>query len=164
MPSALPRYIALFCASEQTHYSLLVCDSEWVAVALLSVFYIYSPKWLQCCFIVTWLVPHEVSKMCWGSDVSWIICTAHGPAHNPRASNYCAAPPCEAGGNEPPEGRELVPLEGEGELNERMGHTVLERDNDELNAETRHWTPILRSVYLLYPKSFNSWWWWWSDA
>ena len=49
-----------------------------------------------------------------------------------------------------------MPLEGEGELNERRGHTVPKRDNDELNAETRHQTPISRSVYLLYPKSFNS--------
>ena len=37
-------------ASEQTHCALVVCDSEWVTVALNSVFECPS-KWLQRCLV-----------------------------------------------------------------------------------------------------------------
>ena len=48
------NYSAFLC-----FWGLVVCNSESVTVALLSVFWISTKKWLQHCLVVIWLVPHE---------------------------------------------------------------------------------------------------------
>ena len=57
--------VGLFHASEQTHCAPVVHDPFGNERLLL----LYTPcfeeplKWLQCCLVVTWLVPHETAAV-----------------------------------------------------------------------------------------------------
>ena len=53
---------ALFSTLEQSHCSSVACDSKRVTVAFRSLFGIPTQVvYLQCCLIVTWLVPRETA-------------------------------------------------------------------------------------------------------
>ena len=50
----------LFSALEQTHCTLVACDSKWVTAAFYSMLWISTVEvYLSCCLVVTQLVPHE---------------------------------------------------------------------------------------------------------
>ena len=70
--------IALFSVLEQTHCTEFLCDPDWVTVALYS-FLEYPFKWLQCCLVVTWLVPCETAAIS-----AHVLCTPynHAPVYS----------------------------------------------------------------------------------
>ena len=63
--------IVLFSASKQTHCSLVIFDSEWMIIALHSMFFSVSTEVgtvLFGCYI--WLVPHETAAV-----LKHVLCT-----------------------------------------------------------------------------------------
>ena len=58
--------------------ALVTCNSEWVT-ALHPAHFEYPPMWLQCCLVVTWLVPHEIAAI-----LAQVLCTPfnHAPVYN----------------------------------------------------------------------------------
>ena len=65
--------IALLPASELTHCAWVICDCEWVTSFTQHVPNI-PPKWLQCCLVVIWLVPHETVAV-----PVQVLCTPNKP-------------------------------------------------------------------------------------
>ena len=51
--------VALVSALEQIHCTFAACDSKWVTV--YSTFWISTKVYLQCCLVVTWVVPCETA-------------------------------------------------------------------------------------------------------
>ena len=69
-------YIALFSAHEHTHCAFVLCDSIWVTVAFYSAFWISTKVvYIQCCLVVTWLVPLEAAAVLACSVCSIQPCT-----------------------------------------------------------------------------------------
>ena len=74
--------VVLFSASQKTHCTLIICDSEWVTVAVhstvlnitevLTVLSEYPLKSLQSCLVVTWLVPRGT-----GAVSMQVLCTPY---------------------------------------------------------------------------------------
>ena len=76
--------IALFCASEQTHCTVVVLDSEWVIVALHSIFSISTKvvAVLFSCYMAgsTW--------NCWHLDTSSVAPYNHAPVYSVTVRNH----------------------------------------------------------------------------
>ena len=82
--------VGLFHASEQTHCAPVVHDPFGNERLLL----LYTPcfeeplKWLQCCLVVTWLVPHETAAVS-----AQVLCTPYN--HAPDYSVILFADTCQ---------------------------------------------------------------------
>ena len=61
----------------QTHCAVVTCDSMWVTSFLLHIFEYISTKlvYLQCCLVVTWLVPRETAAISAHSVYTMQACT-----------------------------------------------------------------------------------------
>ena len=75
-------YAALFSAFKQTNSALVAWDSEWVIITFYSTFWIYAEVlYLQCCLVVTWLVPLTWHCCCLGTHSVYTV--------QPRISLQC---------------------------------------------------------------------------